>query len=119
MSNMQKGTIVKIPSILQCQKYPKEYAKDSKIVVSLSGNSKKPILLNRKPLKKQKIEKKIDFFFQKNVSGKSHNAENRDEPLGFFNIHSFAKYQYQIVSTHSMIWSSGNFLRKANEKFHR
>ena len=47
---------------------------------SPTGNIRKPIFLNRKPLKKQKIEE--NFFskiFLMKVSGKSHSAENLEQ----------------------------------------
>ena len=38
-----------------------------------------PLLLNQKPPKKQKVEKKNRFFFSKHFSGKWHSAENSEE----------------------------------------
>ena len=40
--NYKKKTIVKISSILQCQKYPKAYALESKITFSPNKNHNKP-----------------------------------------------------------------------------
>ena len=36
-----------------------------------------------------------DYFYLKKIEKKSHNAEKteREDPLGFFNIHSVAKLQ--------------------------
>ena len=47
---------------------------------STTGNNRKPIFLNRKPLKKHKIDEKkiLDIFLMK-VSGKSHSAENLEQ----------------------------------------
>ena len=74
---MQKDTIVKISSILHCRKIPEGIRIRLQITFYPTGNSKKPILLNRKPLKKRKIEKKIfGIFLLKNVFGKSPSAEN-------------------------------------------
>ena len=61
---MQKDTIVKISSILQRQKIPEGIRIRLENHFFPTENSKKPILLNGKPLKKQKIEN----FFLKNFS---------------------------------------------------
>ena len=60
---MQKGTIVEISLIIQCQKYSKEYASDSKITFSPTGN--------RKNLAQPKTSQKRKRDFFRNFSKKS------------------------------------------------
>ena len=46
---------------------------------SPTGNNRKPIFLNRKPLKNRKLRKKFSKIFLMKVSGKSHSAENLEQ----------------------------------------
>ena len=50
---MQKDTIAKISSILQCRKIPEG------VRIRLENHQEKPILLSQKSLKKRKIEKTL------------------------------------------------------------
>ena len=54
-----------------------------------------------------------DYFYEKQFLKKSHNAEKteRDDPLGFFNIHSVAKLQKKLKG--ALSWLKKFFLKKS------
>ena len=79
---MQKDTIVKISSIKQRQKYPKEYAQDSKTILHQLETAK-PTFLNRKPSKKQKRRKILFRSFLMKVSVMLLSAGNPEESFMF------------------------------------
>ena len=71
---MQKDTIVKISSILQCQKIPEGICIRLENYFFLNWKQRKTILRSRKPLQKgQKVENSKSLF------GMSHSAEHTKE----------------------------------------